>query len=114
MRRIGSPILNTQVSTLTSHSQMLIGLLQLELRIAGSHSLKDKRQVLQSTIEQLRRRFNVSVAEVGHQDAWQAATLGIAIVANERRFLDEVLSKVEAFVESDPRIEVVGTETEIL
>lgn len=93
---------------------MLIGLLQLELRFAGSHSLKDKRQVLQSTIEHLRRKFNVSVAEVGHQDAWQASTLGIAIVANERRFLEEALTKVEAFVESDPRIEIVGADTEFL
>lgn len=93
---------------------MLIGLLQLELRIAGSHSLKDKRQVIQSLIEQVRRRLNVSVAEVGHQDAWQAATLGIACVANERRFLDEVTTKAEKFFESDPRIEVIASQVEIL
>jgi uncharacterized protein YlxP (DUF503 family) len=93
---------------------MLIGLLQLELRIAGSHSLKDKRQVIQSLIEQVRRRFNVSVAEVGHQDAWQAAILGIACVSNERRFLDEAMSKAERFFESDPRIEIVNSQVEII
>lgn len=93
---------------------MLIGLLQLELRIAGSHSLKDKRQVIQSLIEQVRRRLNLSVAEVGHQDAWQSATLGVACVANERRFLDEVMSKAEQFFECDPRIEIVESQIEIL
>jgi uncharacterized protein YlxP (DUF503 family) len=93
---------------------MLIGLLQLELRIAGSHSLKDKRQVIQSLIEQVRRRLNVSVAEVGRQDAWQAAILGIACVSNERRFLDEAMSKAERFFESDPRIEIVNSQVEII
>jgi uncharacterized protein YlxP (DUF503 family) len=93
---------------------MLIGLLQLELHVPGAHSLKDKRQVLQSLIETMRRRFNVSVAEVGRQDAWQQAELGIATVANERRFLDEVLSRVESFVEGEPRVEVTGTSRELL
>lgn len=93
---------------------MLVGLLQMELHIPGAHSLKDKRQVLQSLIETMRRRFNVSVAEVGRQDAWQQAELGIATVSNERRFLDEVLSRVEAFVESEPRVEITGTTVEIL
>jgi hypothetical protein len=35
-------------------------------------------------------------------------------VANERRFLEEALAKVEDFVESEPRVEIVGSETEIL
>jgi len=93
---------------------MFIGLLTLELRIPGSHSLKDKRQVIQSLIETTRRRFNASVAEVDHQDAWQTAGIGIACVANEKRFLDEVLARIETFVESEPRVEVVRSEVEIL
>jgi uncharacterized protein YlxP (DUF503 family) len=92
---------------------MLVGLLQLELRLPGCHSLKDKRQVLQSLIEGMRRRFNASVAEVDHLDAWQMSGLGVACVANERRFLDQVLSKVESFVASEPRVEIVHSETEI-
>ena len=93
---------------------MLIGLLQFELHIPGALSLKDKRQVLQSLIETMRRRFNVSVAEVGRQDAWQHAELGVACVANERRFLDEVLSRVETFVEAEPRVVITGSNVEIL
>ena len=93
---------------------MQIGLLQLELHIPGAHSLKDKRQVLQSLIETMRRRFNVSVAEVGRQDAWQHAEIAVATVANERRFVDEVLSRVESFVESEPRAEITGATSEIL
>lgn len=93
---------------------MLIAILQLELHIPGAHSLKDKRQVLQSLIETMRRKFNISVAEVGRQDAWQHAELGVACVANERRFLDEVLSRVEDYVDSEPRVEITGSQTEIL
>lgn len=93
---------------------MLVGLLHLELRIAESQSLKDKRQVVQSLIETTRRRFNASVAEVDHLDVWQMAGIGIACVANERRFLDQALARIESHIESEPRIEVVRAEREIL
>ena len=93
---------------------MFVGLLHLELRLAESHSLKDKRQVIQSLIETTRRRFNASVAEVDHLDAWQLAGIGVACVANERRFLDQVLAKVETYVESEPRVEIIRSDIEIL
>lgn len=93
---------------------MFVGLLHLELRIAESHSLKEKRQVVQSLIETTRRRFNASVAEVDHLDAWQMAGVGVACVANERRHLDQVLAKIESHVESDPRVEIVRSGIEIL
>ncbi|HEY3268298.1 MAG TPA: DUF503 domain-containing protein [Armatimonadota bacterium] len=93
---------------------MFVALLEIELRLEASHSLKDKRQVVQSLIDQMRRRFNVSVAEVDRLDAWQSAVIGVACVANEKRFLQEAIAHVENFVESDPRIVVVRTETEIV
>ena len=55
----------------------------VELFIPMAHSLKDKRQVLQSLKSRLRDKFNVSVAEVGDQELWQKAILGLACVANE-------------------------------
>jgi uncharacterized protein len=93
---------------------MFVGILHLELRIPGSHSLKDKRQVLKSLIETMRNRFNASVAEVDQMDAWQSAVVGVACVANDRRFLDQVLSRIEAHVAGEPRVEIVHSETEIL
>src|SRR5947209_8521213 len=72
---------------------MVVGVLRLTLYIHGASSLKDKRQVLRKVVDRLRSRFNVSVAEVGEQDRWQTAVVGIAAVANDHSFVNEVLDK---------------------
>lgn len=77
---------------------MNIGICRIKLRLPHNSSLKGKRQVLKSITSQLKNRFNVSVAEVDDNDQWQAATLGICLVSNSRRFTDEVLGKVAGFV----------------
>tara|TARA_B100000959_G_C14772953_1_gene538267 strand:- start:134 stop:418 length:285 start_codon:yes stop_codon:yes gene_type:complete len=73
---------------------MQIGTLLLKLAIHEARSLKDKRRVVKSLKERLRRKFNVSIAEIEAQDVRQSAVLGVAIVGNERRYLDQVLSQI--------------------
>ncbi|MDQ3302909.1 MAG: DUF503 domain-containing protein [Actinomycetota bacterium] len=51
-------------------------------------SLKDKRQVLRSLKDRLRRK-NVSVVEADNQDFWQRATVEFALAAIDRRAVDE-------------------------
>ncbi|HNV87251.1 MAG TPA: DUF503 domain-containing protein [Candidatus Omnitrophota bacterium] len=77
---------------------MLLGTLQVRLHIPQSRSLKAKRFVLQSLITKVRTRFNVSVAEIGDQDLWQSAFLGVAAIGNEKRHLNSVLSTVADFI----------------
>lgn len=72
---------------------MVVGVLRLTLYIHGASSLKDKRQVLRKVVDRLRSRFNVSVAEVGDNDVWQRAVVGVCAVANDHRFVNEVLDK---------------------
>jgi len=72
---------------------MVVGVLRLTLYIPGASSLKDKRQVVRKVVDRLRARFNVAVAEVGDNDVWQRARIGIAAVANDRSFVNEVLDK---------------------
>jgi uncharacterized protein YlxP (DUF503 family) len=72
---------------------MVVGILRLTLYVPGASSLKDKRQVLRKVIDRLRGRFNVSVAEVADNDIWQRAVVGIAAVANDHSFVNEVLDK---------------------
>ncbi len=72
---------------------MVVGILRLTLYIHGASSLKDKRQVLRKVVDRLRSRFNVSVAEVGDNDVWQRAVVGICAVANDKSFVNEVLDK---------------------
>jgi uncharacterized protein YlxP (DUF503 family) len=70
---------------------MVVGLCTVELFIAESRSLKDKRQVLHSLKDRLHGKFNLSVAEVDGQDLWQKAVLGMACVANEGGHVNRVL-----------------------
>ena len=72
-----------------------IGVLTLELRLEDSHSLKEKRHVVQSLKDRLRHKFNVSVAEIDHQDLWQRATLAAVTVASDHGHAEKVLRSVE-------------------
>jgi uncharacterized protein YlxP (DUF503 family) len=75
---------------------MPVGLLTLELHIPDAQSLKDKRQVLRSLKDRLRRQFNVAVAELEHQDTWQRSVVGVVTLSNEEHHVNEVLQKVLA------------------
>ncbi len=92
---------------------MLVGRCQAEILVPQSRSLKERRRVLDSVIEQLRQKFNVSVAQLDHGEHWNHAVLGVATVGNERRFLDSVLTRVVNALESDPRLSVIRAEVEI-
>src|SRR5438445_11810817 len=75
--------------------QMPIAHLTLELRIEGSQSLKDKRQVVRSLKDKLRAKFNVSVAELDETDLWQRATIGVVAVSSSRDYLQGQMQIIE-------------------
>ena len=77
---------------------MNIGVCRISLRLPENLSLKGKRRVMKSITTQLRNKFNVSVAEVDNQNLWQLATLGICCVSNDKRYTNQVLSKVVDFI----------------
>lgn len=85
----------------------------VELRLHEASSLKDKRQVLRSVKDRLRQRFNLAIAEVGAQDEWRMAELGVAAVAGERRELDSLVERVSRFLDEDGRFDVVHRDLEI-
>ena len=78
---------------------MPIDMLTLEIQLPYSHSLKEKRAVLQKIRDRLRSRFNVAVAELDHQDVWQHATLGVVSISNSRPLLESVFQQVLAEAE---------------
>jgi uncharacterized protein YlxP (DUF503 family) len=86
-----------------------VAALMIELRLPGSHSLKEKRSVVTPILEGCRRRFAVAAAEVDHQDLWQRATLGMSAVSSSPTKLQEVLDSVERFVWSFPEVEVTAS-----
>ena len=69
-----------------------------ELHVPESRSLKSKRAAIRPIVDGLRHRFKVSVAEVDHQDTWQRAAIGVALVDGSAAHLQEVLDSVERFV----------------
>ncbi len=93
---------------------MIVGLCTIELFLPGSQSLKDKRQVLLSLKDRLREKFNLSVAEVDGQDLWQKAVLGLACVANEGRYVNQVLDQALNVIRAVPTVEVVQSRIELL
>jgi uncharacterized protein YlxP (DUF503 family) len=80
---------------------MIVSLLRFSLDLEGMSSLKDKRRIVSSLKDRLRRKFRLSVAEVDLQDSLTRAELGAAIVSNSRAFGEKVLQKALALVEDE-------------
>ena len=78
---------------------MHVGVGHLTLRLAGNRSLKGKRRVVRSVCDRLRHRFRVSVAEVGGQDTWQTADIGIATVSGDASVARDVIEKAVSYAE---------------
>jgi len=92
----------------------LIGFVECEYMIFHSHSLKEKRAVLQRTLTRLRQKFNVSAAEVDHQDSWQLTTVAMTSVSSSRQAAERELNHALSFLDSFPEWERVSTTFEWL
>jgi uncharacterized protein len=77
---------------------MTVGIARITLFVAESHSLKEKRMVLRRVKDRVRNKFNVAIAEVDDNDVWQRGVLGLALVGNDRRFVESALDEVVRFV----------------
>jgi len=95
-----------------SAARVAVGTVEIHLPDVGS--LKGKGRALKGLKEKLRRRFEISVAEVDHQDAWQRATLALACVSGDSRHANEVISKAMDFIEDHVDGYVTDIEVEIL
>ncbi|MDD2574108.1 MAG: DUF503 domain-containing protein [Bacillota bacterium] len=85
---------------------MFTGICKLDIVLYESESLKDKRRILKSITERLKNKYNISVSEVGNNDKWQTASIGVSTVSNSRLHADRVLDAVIRFVETDVRVEI--------
>jgi len=73
---------------------MAVAVCTIYLRIPENHSLKGKRQVMQSLIARVRKDFNVSIAEMDQQDSWQTSTLGVACISSDSAYAHGLLARV--------------------
>ena len=94
---------------------MSVALCSLTLRLPENGSLKGKRQVLKSIQSRLQNRFNVSVAEVEHNDKWQLAGIHIVAVANNATHATEVIDKAVDYIQHlRLDVEIIEEDTELL
>jgi uncharacterized protein len=84
--------------------------LTVDLHLPEARSLKMKRSVVKGIVEGARSRFSVAAAEVDHQEQWQRAELGFAVVASTAHHATDVIDEVDRFVWSHPEVEVLNTE----
>ncbi len=88
-----------------------VGVGRWVLHLPGCRSLKEKRSVVRGLRDRMISRFKVSAAETDHQDRPSMAELTAAVAAADRHFAELVIGKLDAFVRSDPRAQVVESET---
>jgi uncharacterized protein YlxP (DUF503 family) len=86
---------------------MIVGILIIELMLFESSSLKDKRIVLKSVKDRL-KKFNVSIAELDFQDKWQRAELGIALIGNQQGFVEKSLRQIFNQLDHSDAFEIIN------
>lgn len=93
---------------------MYVGALELDVLLGDVHSLKQKRSVVKPVVAELRRRFEVSAAEAGHQDLHRRALIGVAAVAAEASHVRDLLDACERLVAGRPELELLSARHRLL
>jgi uncharacterized protein YlxP (DUF503 family) len=93
---------------------MVVGILQIELSIPDAFSLKDKRQAVKSLKDRIGHNHNVSIAEVGALDEHRRSILGVAMVSNDKAYVEGALSKLVDLVRMTPNVSLQDYQMEFL
>jgi uncharacterized protein len=88
---------------------MFAGVLEVDLLLGDVHSLKEKRSIIRPLISDVRKKFEVSVAEAGHLELHRRALIGVAVVAADAAHCVDVLEGCERLVVARPEVEVLST-----
>lgn len=92
---------------------MVVGIMQIDLRLEGTASLKDKRHIVRSLIERIRHDFHVAISEVDDHELWGNSVLGVSVVSNDSQHVESICTKVLQAIEDRPDVEIVGHWQEI-
>ncbi|MBD7983572.1 DUF503 domain-containing protein [Sporosarcina sp. Sa2YVA2] len=80
--------------------------------IPDVHSLKGKRSILKKMTDRVKNEFNVSIAEIDHQDLWQRTTLALVSVASVKAAAEGETKRAIRFLESNPEWEMTDLRLE--
>jgi hypothetical protein len=91
-----------------------VGVLELDVLLGDVRSLKQKRSMVRPVLAELRRRFEVAVAEAGHLDLHRRALIGVAAVAADNGHVRELLDACERLVAGRPELELLSARHRLL
>jgi uncharacterized protein YlxP (DUF503 family) len=80
-----------------------IGVALVTVSIPGALSLKDRRQVVRSLTERLRRRFNAAVADLGPDGIWNRADVAVSCIGSSPGEMESRMLQLCSFVETGER-----------
>ncbi len=93
---------------------MPICYLTLKLNLPYCHSLKEKRSSLKSCIIRVRKKFNISVAELDFQNSWHSSQIGIVWICNHSDYGVKLKEDIQTFINSNyPEIEILAELLEV-
>ncbi len=92
---------------------MIIAAALITLMIPENASLKGKRRVVKSLIEKVRHKFDAAIAEVGDNDLWQKAKIGVALVGNDAHLLEARLQNIMTYMENQHLAEIIDSQVEL-
>ena len=93
---------------------MVVGVLVADLLLGDVRSLKQKRSVVRPIVAEVRRRFDVSVAETGDQDLHRRAEIAVALVTGDHAHAREVLDGCERLLAQRPEVDLLGVRRRVI
>jgi uncharacterized protein YlxP (DUF503 family) len=93
---------------------MVIGSGIIEMWIAESRSLKEKRGVLSRILKRTQNTFNISIAEIDDNDHWKRTKVGFCVVGNDARYINSKVDHVLRFIDDMKIAEVLDAKIEII
>jgi uncharacterized protein YlxP (DUF503 family) len=97
-----------------SDDAAVIGVLNVRLVIRSANTLKDKRRVIKSLKDRVKNNFNVSISEIGTLDHCQYSRLGVAMVGNDKRYVNGALSNLVNMLRATTSVELVDYHLEFV
>jgi uncharacterized protein len=87
---------------------VFVGTAAYDLLLGDVRSLKQKRGAVRPLVAELRRRFEVAVAETGYGDLYRRTEIGVAVVSGEIGRCAEVLDRIDRWWDEHPEVELVA------
>ena len=81
---------------------------KVQLRFPVAHSLKDKRNLLNSLKDKLQNNYNIAVAEIAGSNFCKKATLGLVSINKDFVYLEKVINRIIEFIDCFNGVQLVN------